>query len=422
MDTVLEMGGGTSDKDTMNSYGFDLNANSHIKLDKIINQAYIEIEKKNIKADFSLSCSKYISGSDSSERGSKFQILELHEIASIRKGSPITKKDALPGKIPVIAGGISYSYTHNQANRDANVITVSASGANAGYIGFYDQPIFASDCTTIEKKDQSINIKYLYYVLKSQQEIFFSLQQGGAQPHVYSKDFQNIKIPLPSLSIQKEIAEELDRYQKIIDGAKQVVENYIPSFEVNQEGESATLGELCTLVRGSSPRPKGDPRYYGGDVPRLMVSDLTRDGMYVTPMKDFLTKEGAKLSRSMKKGDVVMAVSGNPGLPAILTKDASIHDGFVGFRNLDPKILPEFLYFVLFKNKKTNNSKSVGAVFKNLTTAQVKNFSIPTPPLEIQKKIVSDLQSEMEAIQTNKKLIVNFTRKISDKIESIWNG
>ena len=91
------------------------------------------------------------------------------------------------------------------------------------------------------------------------------------------------------------------------------------------------LGNLCEIVRGSSPRPKEDPRFNGGSVPRLMVADVTRDGKYVTPRIDSLTKEGAALSRPMQKGDLVIAVSGNPGLPAILEIDACIHDGFVAF-------------------------------------------------------------------------------------------
>jgi type I restriction enzyme, R subunit len=81
------------------------------------------------------------------------------------------------------------------------------------------------------------------------------------------------------------------------------------------------LGELCEIVRGSSPRPKGDTRFYGGFIPRLMVADVTRDGKYVTPRINFLNQEGAALSRPMKKGDLVIALSGNPGLASILETD-----------------------------------------------------------------------------------------------------
>lgn len=163
------------------------------------------------------------------------------------------------------------------------------------------------------------------------------------------------------------------------------------------------LGELADVVRGSSPRPQGDPRYYGGSVPRLMVADLTRDGMYVTPQIDFLTEEGAELSRPMKKDDVVIAVSGNPGLPSILKSDACIHDGFVGLRNLNSiKILNEYLYYFLLFNKLETKSKAVGAIFKNLTTDQIKKIDIPLPDLKTQKKITQVLEQADKARQQRK--------------------
>jgi type I restriction enzyme, S subunit len=153
--------------------------------------------------------------------------------------------------------------------------------------------------------------------------------------------------------------------------------------------ESVTIDDICELVRGSSPRPQGDPRFFGGAVPRLMVSDMTRDGMYVTPSIDSLTEEGAKQSRPMKAGEVVMVVSGLVGLPSILRIDACIHDGLVGFRNLDNSVLPEFLYYWLLSSQEKNRSQTAGAIWQNLTTDQIKEWRIPLPPLTEQKQIVS---------------------------------
>ena len=119
-----------------------------------------------------------------------------------------------------------------------------------------------------------------------------------------------------------------------------------------------SIKELSTVVRGSSPRPKGDPRYYGGNIPRLMVTDVTRDGMYVTPKIDFLTEEGSKKSRPMLKGDLIIAVSGNPGEPTILCVDACIHDGFVGLRELDiTKVYTPYLYRFFKFNKQVSGSR-----------------------------------------------------------------
>jgi len=80
----------------------------------------------------------------------------------------------------------------------------------------------------------------------------------------------------------------------------------------SSQWQTQRVSDICDLVRGSSPRPKGDPRYFGGPVPRLMIEDITRDGWWVTPRVDSLTFEGARLSRPVKAGTVVMAVRGYP--------------------------------------------------------------------------------------------------------------
>lgn len=170
-----------------------------------------------------------------------------------------------------------------------------------------------------------------------------------------------------------------------------------------------TINQLCKLVRGSSPRPSGDPRYYGGNVPRLMVKDVSRDGMYVTPKIDSLTEEGAAKSRPMSKGDLVVAVSGDPGEPSILAVDACIHDGFVGLRELQvDKVFTPYLYRYFKYNKEVSKSQAVGAIYKNLNTDQIKALKIPLPPLDQQKNIASILDAADEYRQKTKALIAKY--------------
>lgn len=98
--------------------------------------------------------------------------------------------------------------------------------------------------------------------------------------------------------------------------------------EFKDEWEKPRLGDRMEIFRGASPRPQGDPRYYGGTIPRLMIQDVTRDGKYAYPKLDFLTDEGAKKSRLLKKGSIVLSCSGTRvAIPGILGVDACIHDG-----------------------------------------------------------------------------------------------
>ena len=222
--------------------------------------------------------------------------------------------------------------------------------------------------------------------------------------------FENTN-PIGVVVPKEKIAENGD-YNLSADRYKITLNAAISKFEM------VKLGEVCTLVRGSSPRPQGDPLYFGGNVPRLMIADVTRDGMFTIPKIDFLTDEGALKSRPMKKGEVVMAVSGNPGLTTILDIDACIHDGFVGFRDLSKSIHPTFLYHILCSIKDQNNSQADGAVFRNLTTDQVKNFEIPLPPLEIQRAIVSEIENYQRIIDGAKQVVQNY--KPTFHIEPEW--
>ncbi len=121
----------------------------------------------------------------------------LVSVATIQKGKSITKAKTIKGDIPVIAGGQSPAYYHNKSNRAGNIITVSASGAYAGFLNYFDVPIFASDCNTITSlNEETIPTKLLYYILKVIQAQFYELQRGQAQPHVYGNDIERVKIPV----------------------------------------------------------------------------------------------------------------------------------------------------------------------------------------------------------------------------------
>ena len=159
-----------------------------------------------------------------------------------------------------------------------------------------------------------------------------------------------------------------------------------------------------------------------------MVADLTRDGIYVTPKIDSLTEEGAKKSRPMKAGSVVMAVSGAPGLPAILTVDACIHDGFVGFRKLSQSIKTEYFVGVLLALRASSEAQAVGATFQNLKTGQINRWQIPIPPFELQKEYTSCFQEVLELEEQQTKVGKHFSdllqsllaRAFTGKLTAVW--
>lgn len=171
----------------------------------------------------------------------KYENANIRSIAHTLKGNALSSTNVEVGDIPVIAGGQTSPYCHNQANYRGNVITVSASGAYAGYVWYHDYPIYATDCCVIFSKDESRFItRYLYEVLKLQQKAIYRLQTGAAQPHVYAADLQKLNIPVVSVDKQQEIVDYIadirNRAKSLQEEGKAILE------KVKKEVEQILIG------------------------------------------------------------------------------------------------------------------------------------------------------------------------------------
>jgi type I restriction enzyme S subunit len=254
-------------------------------------------------------------------------------------------------------------------------------------------------------RDERFHPPYLRHVLMSDRfhAEFMSTVSGvgGSLLRARPAEVSKIRIPLPPHPEQRRIAAILDKADALRAKRREAIaklDQLLQSVFLEMFGDPVTnpmgwptvsVDEVSNLVRGSSPRPQGDPRYFGGPVPRLMVADLTRDGMLVTPRIDSLTIEGAKKSRPAPAGSVVMAVSGNVGLASILAIDACIHDGFVGFLQLKQSLLlPQYLLMYLVAIKNTHQRITAGAIFQNMTTTDIKKLRIPSPPITLQQQFL----------------------------------
>ena len=125
----------------------------------------------------------------------------LAEIAAFKRGKTITKDETSEGSIPVIAGGLTPAYYHNQSNTAAPVITVSGSGANAGFTRMYHEKVWASDCSFVDI-DTTKAFHFVYCFIKANVHQINNLQKGAAQPHVYAKDLNKLEVLIPIKSVQ----------------------------------------------------------------------------------------------------------------------------------------------------------------------------------------------------------------------------
>lgn len=161
----------------------------------------------------------------------------LFERTKIAKGKALSSKNIVSGCYPVIAGGRISPYQHNDYTHE-NVVTISASGAYAGYVSYHPYKIWASDCSVIRVKNRQ-NIRFIYYLLSYNQNRLYSLQSGGAQPHVYPKDVENLLVSVPENTEQKAIADVLQTADQQIQ-ALQDKRHYL------QQEKKALMQQLLT--------------------------------------------------------------------------------------------------------------------------------------------------------------------------------
>jgi type I restriction enzyme M protein len=369
--------------------------------------------------DIGLSADRYFVGEKLTH--TEYDIVNISYCCDFKRGTSITKKDVTPGEIPVIAGGQQAAYYHNVANRPTNTITVSSSGAYAGFVNFHNQPIFASDCFTISPKNENeLNVKYLFYILKSKQQEIYSFQEGGGQPHIYPKHFENFEIPLPPLEIQQQIVAEIEGYQKIIDGAKQVVNNYKPTIKINPDWPMVELGEVCKPEYGftETAKDKGDARF-------IRITDIGADGKLKESEPKYvdLTKE-AKQSL-VNKDDILVARTGATyGKTMIFEEEyPAVFASFLIRLNFDKsKVYPKYYWaFAQSENYIQQAARLMtGGGQPQFNGNAIVKIQIPLPSISEQIEVVQAIEEEMKLVNTNKRLIEIFEQKIKDKISEVW--
>lgn len=135
----------------------------------------------------------------------------ISSLGIFTRGKNLLTKNAHGGYIPVIAGGLTPSCFHDVSNTSYPVITVSGSGANAGYAALHTSPVWASDCSFLDS-ESSEDIYYIYCFLKNNLNILLSKQKGSAQPHVYARDINETPILIPDRHILKAFSNLISRY------------------------------------------------------------------------------------------------------------------------------------------------------------------------------------------------------------------
>lgn len=146
----------------------------------------------------------------------------LGELVCFKRGKTITKKEIIEGNIPVVAGGTEPAYYCNNSNTGNRVITISASGANAGYTRMYFEKIWASDCSFIDCSMTNY-FHFVYCHLIANKIAIDNLQKGAAQPHVYPKDINALALCCPHNDILDSFESKISYYFDLISSLQKQI-------------------------------------------------------------------------------------------------------------------------------------------------------------------------------------------------------
>lgn len=273
--------------------------------------------------------------------------------------------------------------------------------------------------------NKKLSNDWLYYLLSfdSVQETIIGLSARVRQSGVRPDDLNRLQIPLPPLKIQQEIVAEIEGYQKIIDGARSVVNNYKPQIQINPDWEMVELGEVCKLMTGSTPKTTIKEYYENGDIKWLVSGDIHKGQIF--DCKKRITKKGMENSnlKWLPINSVLIALNGQGktrGTVAILRTEATCNQSLVSIEPVAKNLIAEFIYYQLQSKYQEIRNITGDEQRSGLNMPIIRQIKFPLPPLETQKEIVRQIENEQSLVNANKELITLFEQKIKDKIASVW--
>jgi len=389
---------------------------SKFALEEYRNISLVEKRQLGEGGEFNLSAERFIKNSTNL---SKFRKVSLLEVCTFTRGVTYSKQDERdkPGIGILRANNISIEKStidltdvkfvddcvnpkENQRlmKNDIFICTASGSAEHIGKIAFIetDSEYYAGGFMGILRCNESIKPYFLYSLINGQQ---FSKYLLGATEGVNIRNINNgilerFKIPVPPLEVQEEIVSEIKEYQKIIDGARMVVENYRPRIEVDPSWPVVKLGEVCETTSGGTPLRSNSKYYENGNVPWLKSGEVAQGYIFFSQEK--ITDEGLKISSAklLPIDTVLVAMYGaTAGQIGLLKIVASTNQAICGILP-NSIFVPEFLYFYLLGRSEELLNMGTGGAQPNISQTIIRDLSVPMPDIEEQKKIVLEIKGE----------------------------
>ena len=252
-------------------------------------------------------------------------------------------------------------------------------------------------------------------------------QLKGAQlPRIGWSSFAELKIPLPSHDMQKEIMAEIEGYQKVIDGARAVVEGYRPQVPIDPSWPMIELGDICeAIVTGPFGSALHQSDYVDSGIPVINPANIVDGTISTDGVKMVAAATRDRLKEfTIRTDDIVIGRRGEMGRCAVVAPEMSgwlCGTGCFVIR-LNREALARFAFFQLSssKVKRFLDDQAIGVTMKNLNQGILTSIKIPLPPITAQRAIVAAIESEQRLVAANNELISRFEHKIQATLALIW--
>lgn len=294
-----------------------------------------------------------------------------------------------------------------------------------GRTAFAGADLYTNEAIVAFEPTDKINLKYLAQVLHEATKQDISQNNMGALMLNKAK-IRELEIPLPPLEIQNQIVIQIEEWQKIIDGAKQVINSYCPTITIDPSWDMVKLGCVCEI----NPK-KSEIKDLA---PETLVSFVPMECLNEHEML-FLPKENRRLNEVyngytyFKSGDVLVAKvtpcfeNGKSGLAENLSNGIGFGSSEFIVLRANSSLNEKFLYFALSNPKFIEHGKeqmSGTGGLRRVTKHYIENYEIPLPTLEIQNQIVKQIEKERQAVESCKSLVEIFEAKIKARIDEVW--
>jgi type I restriction enzyme M protein len=275
----------------------------------------------------------------------------------------------------------------------------------------------------LHAKKELVNINFVYYMM---QNIDF---KPGEHKRYWISQYSKIQIPLPPLSVQEEIVREIDGYQKIIDGAKQVIANWKPKIDIDPDWERVKLGEVAKVQGGFAF--KGEDMGDSGDVQVIKIGNVKDHKFDFMSNPSFIKDSfyGSHADYQIKLGDMLISMTGTAGkkdygnICIVDNEKKYLLNQRVGRISTDGHVSKYFIFYTLNQDniKDLFYSNATGGVRQgNISNKQIEQIEISLPPLETQNQIVEKIEEEKRLVEANRKLVEIFEGRVKNVIQKIW--